>query len=123
MATNIGVLPASASAAACASSAVDIHALVRHQLAVADQHAVPVDRRPDAVAGDRLEAASRPPSSMPRSRAPATIASASGCSEPRLGGRHQPQQVVLAPAIAGDSTSVRAGLPSVSVPVLSRTTA
>ena len=61
--------------------------------AVAERDRLAVDRAFDALAGHRLEVARPRRASSPRSCAPLTIASASGCSEPRFERRRKAQHL------------------------------
>ena len=79
--------------------------------------------RPDAVAGDRLERRRLARASMPRSRAPVDDRLGQRMLAALLGRGDEPQQLVVSSMPQSATTSVSCGLPSVSVPVLSRTTA
>ena len=80
-----------------------------------------VDHGPGAATGQRLEAGRRAESAAPRSRAAATIARASGCSESRLDGRGEREDVVLV-APRPPRPRRAPARPRVSVPVLSKMT-
>ena len=81
-ATYIGVAPARASASALLAEPVELDAVAVQQRAVAEQHLAGPRRAPGCPG--RRTPGSAPPAaaSSPSSRARATIASPSGCSEP-----------------------------------------
>ena len=119
IATYIGVLPSSARRSHSRLQRVDRDAAIAHQLGVAEQHGAAVDPAADAVAGDRGEVLRIGQRRACAPRAPLTIASPSGCSEPRSSEAASRSTVVSSlPGVT--TTSVSAGSPRVIVPVLSR---
>ena len=119
MATYIGVLPSSASRSAWASSSPVAMSASRSSraLPMSSSRASTVARTPLPVTESKVVTAGR---SRPLSRAPATMAPASGCSlsTSAAATRRSSSSWSCPPTV---TTSVREGLPRVMVPVLSST--
>ena len=120
MAASTGVLPCADSSTATGSSGVVSMSASASSRAVPTRTCRPatVARTPLPVTESNPVAASR---DRPRSRVPATIAAARGCSLSASAAATSPRSSVSAKSPTG-WMSVRAGLPAVMVPVLSSTT-
>ena len=123
MATNMTVCAVAAQRSARLARAARIdaqRARDRPQLPTATTSAIDVPLTP--LPGDRLRIARTGDKlQLPRSRAPPTIAAASGCSLTLLEARGQPRAASVSSNAGRRLDRDERGLPSVSVPVLSTT--